>query len=263
MCALGLNRASAYGSSSSRKSSNREGASNALAAFARYLPDRADQVVEVVGLHHGGLAALIEKAPRLVARAVAGDEHEPLGELGALLAQLLVEGGAARAPPPRWEAPPPRGRGICRSVTTASNRSLAGPSRSIASSPFSTATTSWPSRSSKRRIACRFTASSSTTRIRSFGSAGVAAVVRANGASTLFGSVTTTSAPPPVRGRSRSVPPDDCASARASANSISPPPALCVNRNGVTRRCSASTESGTPESQSEIASEGPLSLTAI
>src|SRR4029077_10866001 len=98
MCALGLNRASAYGSSSSRKSSNREGASNALAAFARYLPDRADQVVEVVGLHHGGLAALIEEAPRLIARAVAGDEHEPLGELGALLEQLLQQrpAGAAR-----------------------------------------------------------------------------------------------------------------------------------------------------------------------
>jgi len=57
------------------------------------------------------------------------------------------------------------------------------------------------------------------------------------------------------------VPPEDCASARASANSISPPPALCVNRNGVTRRCSASTDSGVPESHSAIVSDGPASLT--
>src|SRR3989441_763394 len=161
-----------------------------------------------------------------------------------------------------YSARPPS-RGICRSVTTASKRSLAGPSRSIASSPFSTATTSCPSRSSNRRMAWRFTASSSTTRMRSLGSVGMEGVARASGASTLFGSVTTTSAPPPVRGRSRSVPPDDCASARASANSISPPPALCVNRNGVTSRCSASTESGVPESHSEMLNDGPLSLTAI
>src|SRR5438034_8431541 len=67
--------------------------------------------------------------------------------------------------------------------------------------------------------------------MRSLGSEGVAAVARASGASTLLGRVTTTSAPPPGRGRSRNVPPDDWASARASANSISPPPALCVKRN--------------------------------
>ncbi len=95
------------------------------------------------------------------------------------------------------------------------------------------------------------------------GSDGVAAVARASGARTLFGRVTTTSAPPPVRGRSRSVPPDDWARARASANSISPPPALWVNRNGVTNRCSASTESGVPESHREIVRAGPVSLTAI
>src|SRR2546426_6265156 len=71
--------------------------------------------------------------------------------------------------------------------------------------------------------------------MRSLGSEGVAAVARASGASTLLGRVTTTSAPPPGRGRSRKVPPDDWASARANANSISPPPALCVKRNGVTR----------------------------
>src|SRR5437899_1955732 len=93
--------------------------------------------------------------------------------------------------------------------------------------------------------------------MRSLGSEGVAAVARASGASTLLGRVTTTSAPPPGRGRSRKVPPDDWASARANANSISPPPALCVKRNGVTRRCSASTESGVPESHKEIVSEGP------
>src|SRR2546428_590955 len=99
--------------------------------------------------------------------------------------------------------------------------------------------------------------------MRSLGSEGVAAVARASGASTLLGRVTTTSAPPPGRGRSRKVPPDDWASARANANSISPPPALCVKRNGVTRRCSASTESGVPESHKEIVSEGPVSLTAM
>src|SRR5439155_7725062 len=63
----------------------------------RHLPDRADQVVEVVRFHHGGLAALLEKTARLVARAVAGDEHEALGEQRALLAQLLVQGPAAES----------------------------------------------------------------------------------------------------------------------------------------------------------------------
>src|SRR2546426_5468598 len=87
--------------------------------------------------------------------------------------------------------------------------------------------------------------------MRNLGSEGVAAVARASGASTLLGRVTTTSAPPPGRGRSRNVPPDDWASARANANSISPPPALCVKRNGVTRRCSASrSEEHTSELQS-------------
>src|SRR2546425_8449230 len=109
-------------------------------------------------------------------------------------------------------------------------------------------------------MAWRFTASSSTTRMRSLGSDGVAAVARASGASPLLDRVTTTSAPPPGRGRSRNVPPDDWARARARANSISPPPALCVRRNGVTRRCSASTESGVPESHKEIVSDGPLTI---
>ena len=88
-------------------------------------------------------------------------------------------------------------------------------------------------------------------------------MARASGASTLFDRVTTTSAPPPPRGRSRSVPPEDCASARASANSISPPPALWVNRNGVTRRSSASTDRGFPESHSDRIRDGPLSVTAM
>src|ERR1051325_11402828 len=75
---------------------------------------------------------------------------------------------------PHSSRTPPPSRGSCRSVTTASKRSLAGPSLSIASSPFSTATTSWPSRSSSSRIAWRFTVSSSTTRMRSLGGEGVA-----------------------------------------------------------------------------------------
>src|SRR5205807_2223020 len=68
---------------------------DALSGLPRHLPDRADQVVEVVRLHHGGLAAFLEKAACLVARAVAGDEDEALGQQGTLLAQLLIQGPAA------------------------------------------------------------------------------------------------------------------------------------------------------------------------
>src|SRR5256886_13707434 len=88
--------------------------------------------------------------------------------------------------------------------------------------------------------------------MRSLGSEGVAAVARASGASTLLGRVTTTSAPPPGRGRSRKVPPDDWASARAKANSISPPPALCVKRNGVTNRCRSEEHTSELQSQSNL-----------
>src|SRR5207237_7455207 len=87
-CWLGWSDRSAAGSRTSRRWS---------VCLPRHLPDRADQVVEVVRLHDGGLAALLEEAARLVARAVARDEYEALGEQGALLAQLLVQGPAAES----------------------------------------------------------------------------------------------------------------------------------------------------------------------
>src|SRR6266550_9104265 len=61
----------------------------------RHLADRRDQVTQVVGLQDRGLATLLEEAARLVARAVAGDEHEAPGELGALVGELLPQRAAA------------------------------------------------------------------------------------------------------------------------------------------------------------------------
>jgi len=91
------------------------------------------------------------------------------------------------------------------------------------------------------------------------GSVRLAATSAGAAANGRFGNVTTTSAPSP-RGRSRNVPPDDCASARAKANSISPPPPW-AKRNGETRRCSAAADKGAPESERATLTDGPLSAT--
>src|SRR3989449_747271 len=89
-------RPAAAGGGLWRKSSARRCGTSGRALFlSGDLPDRRDQVVEVVGLHDRGLPALVEEPAGLVAGAVAGDEHEPLGELRALLRELLVQGAAA------------------------------------------------------------------------------------------------------------------------------------------------------------------------
>src|SRR2546425_1857087 len=81
-----------------RKSSARRCGTSGRALFlSGNLPDRRDQVVEVVGLHDRGLPALVEEPAGLVTGAVARGEHEPLRELRALLPERLVEGAAAES----------------------------------------------------------------------------------------------------------------------------------------------------------------------
>src|SRR3989441_9506715 len=80
-----------------RKSSARRCGTSGRALFlSGDLPDRADQVVEVVRLHDRGLPALVEEPAGLLAGAGAGDENEPLGALRGPLRELLVEGAAAQ-----------------------------------------------------------------------------------------------------------------------------------------------------------------------
>src|SRR2546425_759054 len=91
-------RPAAAGAELWRKSSARRCGTSGRALFlSGDLPDRRDQVVEVVGLHDRGLPALVEEPAGLGAGAGAGGENQPLGEPRGLLPELPLEGAAARA----------------------------------------------------------------------------------------------------------------------------------------------------------------------
>src|SRR2546427_8745646 len=95
-------RPAAAGGGLWRKSSARRCGTSGRALFlSGDLPDRRDQVVEVVGLHDRGLPALVEEPAGLVAGPGPGGEHQPPRQLRGPRPEVFLEGAAAepRRPP--------------------------------------------------------------------------------------------------------------------------------------------------------------------